>query len=143
MSEKTLNAFTALYQVLRKENLPRLGEVYHSEAVFEDPLHRVEGLEALTRYFSHLYENLNHCHFEIEQSHLLEQRGFLYWKMRLSHKKLNSGKDITVSGHSVLTFKEEKVIHHRDYFDVGEMLYEQLPVIGRVIKMIKVKASDA
>ncbi|HGP4674712.1 TPA: nuclear transport factor 2 family protein, partial [Vibrio cholerae O1] len=36
-----------------------------------------------------------------------------------------------------LHFAEGKVTYHRDYFDMGEMLYEQLPVLGQVIRAIK------
>jgi hypothetical protein len=32
------------------------------------------------------------------------------------------------------------VCYHRDYFDAGEMLYENLPVVGRVIRWIKDQA---
>jgi hypothetical protein len=35
--------------------------------------------------------------------------------------------------------KFEKIIFHRDYFDAGAMLYEQIPLLGRVIKWVKQK----
>jgi len=37
---------------------------------------------------------------------------------------------------SHLKFADGKVISHRDYFDLGEMLYEHIPLLGGVIKSI-------
>jgi len=31
----------------------------------------------------------------------------------------------------------DKVYRHRDYFDAGAMLYEHLPVVGRVVSWLK------
>ncbi|MBM3418431.1 MAG: transcriptional regulator [Bacteroidetes bacterium] len=28
-------------------------------------------------------------------------------------------------------------MYHRDYFDLGEMVYEQIPVFGKIIKTMK------
>jgi hypothetical protein len=36
--------------------------------------------------------------------------------------------------------QDNKVIYHRDYLDLGSMLYEQLPFIGKLISWLKVKA---
>ena len=54
--------------------------------------------------------------------------------------KLASGKTISVEGHSKLVFKEGKIINHRDYFNVGEMLYKHIPILGGVINYIDKRA---
>jgi hypothetical protein len=36
----------------------------------------------------------------------------------------------------------EKIDYHRDYFDLGQMVYEQIPLVGRIIKTIKKRLSD-
>ena len=66
----------------------------------------------------------------------------IYWQMHLRHKKINSGNTITVEGHSLLRRQDNRVIYHRDYFDIGSMIYEHLPVLGWIIRLIKRKASD-
>ncbi|MBQ4846820.1 nuclear transport factor 2 family protein [Pseudoalteromonas sp. MMG005] len=136
-----LDRFIGMYDVLRIDNLAVLADVYHRDITFVDPLHQVEGLADLTQYFAHLYTNVSAIHFEIEDKVAIDNYGFVYWQMRYIHPRLNSGCDIAVNGHSKLMFKEEKVIHHRDYFDVGELLYRHLPVLGSVIKMVDRKAS--
>ncbi len=56
--------------------------------------------------------------------------------MLLKHPRLNGGALVTVPGSTHLRFRD-KVVYHRDYFDAGAMLYEQLPLIGMVIRIIK------
>ena len=105
--------------------------------MFEDPAHRIEGLENLYAYFQSLYTNVNHCHFEIKNTSSMDSHAFVRWQMHLSHPKLSGGMTQTTQGCSYLEFEQGKVSLHRDYFDMGEMLYEGLPVLGKVIRLIK------
>ncbi|MEL7287824.1 MAG: nuclear transport factor 2 family protein, partial [Pseudomonadota bacterium] len=59
------------------------------------------------------------------------------WTMDLQHPKLQKGAPISVNGVSHLKFRDGQVIYHRDYFDLGEMLYENLPLLGSVVRTIK------
>ena len=59
MNSKLLDDFCTLYQSLNKDNLDRLKEVYSDKVLFIDPIHQVNGIEALTLYFENLYQNLS------------------------------------------------------------------------------------
>lgn len=134
--------FVENYNKLSKHELDRLNDMYHWNVRFQDPIHDIEGLDALRGYFSSLYQNLVHINFVVEHYFELEEFVFLYWTMNFRHQKLNGCKDILVSGHSHLVFKGEKVSYHRDYLDLGEMLYEHIPALGWAVKAIKKKASQ-
>ncbi len=138
-----ITQFVNIYQSLSKNNLDSLTLIYDENITFVDPIHTICGLPSLTEYFVHLYENLISSQFHMEHTYQCDNDAFLYWTMVITHKKLNKGKPVSVKGHSKLTFKNDKVIYHRDYFDLGEMLYEQLPGIGFLIKKVKVRAGDA
>lgn len=86
-----------------------------------------------------MYSNVNSCNFEILSADQVEQRGYIRWLMLLSHPKLSAGKEIQVEGLTFIEFADGKVIHHKDYFDLGAMLYERLPVLGKIITTIKQK----
>ncbi|CAM2919513.1 nuclear transport factor 2 family protein [Vibrio neptunius] len=126
-----------IYQQLSKENLHLLNGVYHQDVVFEDSAHRLQGWQALQSYFDSLYTNVRRCDFDIKEQQQSGDSGFLTWSMSLEHPKLQKGKTVVVNGVSHLKFKDGRVIYHRDYFDLGEMLYENLPLLGSVIKTIK------
>ncbi len=132
-----ISTVSQVYSKLSKENLHSLSQIYHQEVIFEDSAHKINGWKDLKRYFENLYQNVNSCHFDIHSEHQSEDSGFLVWTMHLSHPKLKGGSSVAVKGVSHVKFSDGKVIHHRDYFDMGEMLYENLPVLGSVIRTIK------
>lgn len=63
------------------------------------------------------------------------------WKMIMIAKKLNKGKPVTVEGDSHIRFggAEGKAVYHRDYFDVGAMVYEHVPIVGGLTRYVKKK----
>ncbi|MCL1067202.1 nuclear transport factor 2 family protein [Shewanella olleyana] len=136
-----IDDFINMYQSLNKNSLYLLKQVYSKDVVFQDPLHKVHGLNDLTNYFANLYENVDSIDFDIKQVNATSSQASVFWCMTYSHSKLNGGNPITVDGMSHLSFSE-KITAHRDYFDLGQMLYEQLPLLGKVISMVKTKASS-
>jgi len=138
MSSQLLVDFCRIYQNLNHQNLHQLKDVYSDDIEFIDAVESMQGIEELTRYFQHLYQNMKYCHFHIE--HLIEQKNqaSIVWKMEYAHHKINGGKKVIVEGSSFLKFSE-KIDYHRDFVDMGQMLYEQLPLVGPVIKTIKRK----
>ena len=135
-----LARFIGLYQQLDKQQLHRLPEVYAEQVVFTDPAHRIEGLVALGDYFAALYQRLAYCRFVITSQQQQGSQAWLGWTMTFSHPGLRGGEPVTVEGATRLEFDEAgKVCQHRDYFDLGAMLYEQLPLLGPVVRTIKMR----
>ncbi|GIU48025.1 nuclear transport factor 2 family protein [Shewanella algidipiscicola] len=136
-----LQNFIAVYTELSTDNLVSLEKIYHPDIEFIDPMHQVFGLPALLRYFTGLYQQLLSCDFVIEHVLEGEREAAIYWTMTFRHKQLRGASPISVQGHSHLKAQDNKVIYHRDYLDVGEMLYEHIPLIGRIICAIKQRAA--
>ncbi|WP_421216670.1 nuclear transport factor 2 family protein [Aeromonas enteropelogenes] len=136
--DEPLARFVALYQQLDRQQLHRLSEVYADEVIFIDPAHRIEGLAALSDYFAALYQRLAYCRFVITSQQQQGRQAWLGWTMTFSHPRLRGGKPVTVEGATRLELDEQgKVCLHRDYFDLGAMLYEQLPLLGSLVRTIK------
>ncbi|MBT2772536.1 nuclear transport factor 2 family protein [Halomonas sp. ISL-60] len=133
-----LEAFCAFFNKLDNTCTEKLYEVYTEDVVFSDPLHKIEGREALERYFLSMYENVKQCQFSYHTRQLQNNQAFVTWTMVFVHPKLAGGRTIEVEGCSALTFSEDgRVMRHRDYFDAGAMLYEHLPLMGSVIRWLK------
>lgn len=128
--------FQELFQELRHDNLTRLAEIYADDAVFEDPLHRIEGLAALTAYFERMYAGVESIGFEFGA--VLESPGqaMLTWTMHMTHRRLRPGETLALPGASHIRF-DKRVHYHRDYFDAGALLYERLPLLGGVVRAIR------
>ncbi|MFB1000168.1 MAG: nuclear transport factor 2 family protein [Colwellia sp.] len=133
--------FQKTYQTLSTDNLELLSTIYHQDVIFIDPIHELKGFDKLFEYFKNLYENLNFCEFVINNVITQEDQAAIYWTMSYQHPKLNKGNVVIVMGSSHIKGYEDKVIYHRDYLDLGSMLYEQIPLFGKLIKFIKKKAA--
>ena len=136
-----LAVFCREYQRLSGDNLQALRDIYAPHIHFQDPSHQLQGVESLVSYFEGLFSQVKHCRFEIEQ--VMEQDGeaFIRWQMRFAHPKLNGGNEVCVPGVSHLRFSEQ-IDTHQDYFDLGAMLYEHIPVLGALVKTLKRRLSQ-
>jgi len=125
------------YQAIGSENIADVESLYTTDIYFEDPSHAIQGKPSLMRYFSNQFKNLDKCSFKFHSTIANETDIFMTWTMFLNHPKLRGGETIRVEGTSYLRTRHGKIYYHRDYFDMGAMLYEHLPLIGRIIQRIK------
>jgi hypothetical protein len=133
-----LDIFLDSFNQLDKNSLTLLDKIYHPEIFFTDPAHTLEGLPALKQYFASLYENVRSIRFRFDSRMLSGDQAFVTWTMELSHPRLAKGRTVSVDGCSHLTFAPDgRVTAHRDYFDLGAMIYEHLPLVGSLISTVK------
>ncbi len=125
------------FNTLDIDHMDLLEDFYHADAHFVDPVVDAKGLEQIRAHYEHQYKAVADIRFNIVNEHISGDTHTLEWEMHLRTKRLNKGKAFIVSGSSVLTFSGSKVMYHRDYFDLGDMVYERLPVLRFVTKKIK------
>jgi ketosteroid isomerase-like protein len=130
-----------IFQKLDKNHLSLIEEFYDPNIEFQDPVHALSGVKAMRAYYAGLYENVSSIRFEFTRTLSEGDTVVLVWKMFLVTKSLNGGKEFSVDGNSVIQFnpKNGKAIYHRDYFDMGEFIYERVPVLRSIIEYIKNK----
>lgn len=137
---ETLRGFTRLFNNLSAGNIGDIKSVYSDDVTFQDPFARVQGIENLTEYFAGAYGNVISCQFEFGEPVIDGQNVCVPWIMRLRHRRIRGGHQVNVDGISQLTIQDGKVSSHRDYFDVGQLLYENLPLLGKAIRWIRSQA---
>ena len=128
--------FCLYYKEFNQDSIAGLDRIYDQNAVFEDPIGKVEGLNDLKRHFSKMMSNVSYCRFEITDVVANDGQAFITWTMSFAHPKLNGHREITVTGVSEIKF-DERITYHRDYFDVGSMFYEQVPILKTIIQALK------
>jgi limonene-1,2-epoxide hydrolase len=111
-----------------------LDEIYSKDIVFKDPLHEIHGIDSLNEYFQKLNDNLREGSFHFTDEDAIDHKSYLSWEMNLKLKRPK--KSVKASGISVLII-EDKIISQRDYFDAGELFYENMPILGGIIRSIK------
>lgn len=137
-----LDKFASFYTDLASMQVSELSRIYSDNVTFVDPIKSHEGLEAVEDYFSSLLHNAKHCRFVIHEltpnsAETNPTTCTITWTMEFKSNKLNSGNLISVDGITTLRLENDKITYHRDYYDLGQMVYEHVPLLGRVIKKIK------
>ena len=128
---------TQFYADINTESVEQLGSIYHAKVQFVDPVRTHTGLTALQDYFVNLLTNVTHCRFDITSIDTIDNRLFIVWKMHYGHPQIANGKSVTLQGTSFLKQEADKVVFQQDYYDMGAMLYEHIPVLGFVVKKLK------
>lgn len=133
----TLERLKEFYQSMDSSSLKQLPDIYHLHTVLIDPVGRHESLDALRQYFEQLLAQTLYCRFDIQQTLSQDRETVLFWRMIYAHPRLNKGKELSLDGTSHLRFSESRVIYQRDFYDLGAMLYEHVPLLGSAVKAIK------
>jgi ketosteroid isomerase-like protein len=132
-----LTNFVNVYQQLSTNNLHNLAQIYDQNVEFQDAVTKITGYDNLLSYFHDMYTNVAECRFHIYELFHANDHAALYWTMTLSHPKLNRGRAFEVDGHSLIKGRDGKVYFHKDYVDLGAMIYERIPLIGKLVSKIK------
>ncbi|MBU1311096.1 MAG: nuclear transport factor 2 family protein [Gammaproteobacteria bacterium] len=137
-----ISAFLAFYNQLSGNTLQSLALVYHPQVTFIDPVHELQGLTSLNNYFANAYARLQFCQFDAQQQMEQGDEGFVSWRMQFIHPAISKSKTIQVDGCSVLRWQDGLIIYHRDYYDLNDMVYRHLPVLGWLTGKIKQRMAN-
>lgn len=122
------------------EAVKKLEHLYSPSVTFIEPAGEIIGREAVFNHFRASCENLIECRFLFNESMEIRNanQACLVWDMTFRHRKLNGGKKIVSNGITLLQF-DKQIRLHRDWFDLGQAIYENLPLMGSVVRFVKGK----
>lgn len=138
MSSTQIEHFIINMNAIQHENAEQmLAKIYTDNVIFIDPIKSIKGLDDLTKYFEDLYKSVTSCHFRLTNNVPDGHRYSLEWVMQLKHKKISNNQEIELNGASFIEFENDKVCYHRDYYDLGSLVYERIPILGSVVKKVR------
>lgn len=129
--------FRSLYNSMTAGTRPDLSQVYTQSVRFQDPFAEITGRESLAEYLSSTYSNVIRCRFDFAEPILKPDQACLPWTMHLQHRRLRNGEEVHVDGISLLRLEGALIAFHRDYFDAGQLLYENVPVLGNAVRWLR------
>ncbi|BFM06273.1 nuclear transport factor 2 family protein [Halioxenophilus aromaticivorans] len=137
MAHFDFEQFARGYSSFDDQTWHRLRVLYHPDARFRDPVHDIRGHEQIERYFDDMAQAAQDCAFTLNEPVIRDDTVVVEWQMIFTSKNLNKGRPITVDGISRLRTENGLIVEHRDYYDLGQMLYENVPLLGRIIRWLK------
>ncbi|SBS29887.1 SnoaL-like domain protein [Marinomonas aquimarina] len=130
-----IERFKAFYKDVKHPRLDAIGEVYSSQVKFRDPIHQVQGLDKLHAYLYDMCESVGSGRFEFLDQLVGTDTAYIKWNMYFQHPKLGS-ETIIVRGMSQIQF-DDRIYYHEDVYDMGQMVYEHVPVVGWAVKRLR------
>lgn len=110
-----------------------LGRLYAEDVVFEDPLQRIEGFDALSKQLALLQKSLREATFIWEDVLVKEGSAALVWSVELKLRFV-PGMTIRAPGVTHLRF-DTHIKHQRDFWDAGP-LTEKVPLLRPVLQRL-------
>jgi len=153
LDEKTVDSWRSLkttnrieftkkfFNYLNPATMNLVDDFYHPDSILLDPIGRQVGRKEVKDYYASIYGPVTSIVFEFGETIEQGDRMSLPWTMHFKSKKLKRNKLISVEGISMIRFDKEtgQAIHHQDYYDVGAMVHEHIPVIGGLFRWVKKK----
>lgn len=125
------------FETLSPESVATIDTIYSADAWFKDPFNEVRGVAAIGALFTHMFVQVEAPRFVVTTRVVQDNDAFLTWDFRFRMKRF-SGAEQCIRGATHLRFDTEgRVDVHRDYWDAAEELYEKLPILGALMRILK------
>jgi len=140
MDTQTLaKAYGTFYEKLTAQSTKEEYKLFFDEnSEFEDPFQKVKGLSPIHNIFVSMYKKLYKPRFVVEEVVCCDKVAYLRWEFYYALSP--SSKEESFTGISRVTFTSNaKVMSHIDYWDAAKNVYEKIPLLGSVLRLIKSK----
>ncbi len=142
MSADPLTRYVALLEGFDHEALQRLADLATPDVHFRDPFNDCHGADALRAVFADMLDKLDGLRFRVRQQGWCRRDGdggvaLIAWDLQARLRALD-GREWQVSGSSELHFDAQgRLSAHLDYWDAAGQLYERLPLLGWVLRLLR------
>jgi hypothetical protein len=132
-----LQRLVQFYETLSLQSVPQVAALYDPQARFKDPFNEVVGHAPIIHIFEHMFKQLDAPRFVVTSSIVQGEEAFLVWDFQFRMKRWNDALQ-TIRGATHIRFGwNGLVLVHRDYWDAAEELYEKLPLLGGLMRVLK------
>ena len=138
MSSPRFSEIAEWFETLSPESLEKVGEVYAKEAIFIDPFNTLSGLDSVRAVYQHMFDTLEQPKFVVTTIVADSRKAFMTWDF---HFKRNQ-QALSISGCTQFELDENgRIFLHRDYWDAAQQLYEKIPLLGGILRVLRRKIS--
>ena len=136
VTAEAADAYVAFWQALSADTLDGMDAVMAPDFRFVDPFNDVQGLEAVRRQFSHTYRRLHAVHITVHDRAVSGPTLYLRWTFAFQMRA--GGRTWSLEGMSEVRFGADgRALSHIDHWDAAGQVYEHLPVLGTLIRLIR------
>ena len=131
-------AYARYFDALSPASKDELKKLAHPDIHFVDPFNDVRGIDKLLAVFDHMFETTGEPRFVTEPPIVACNTAFIKWRFTCTVNSRFYAKPMTIDGVSEVRFDDAGLItSHIDYWDAAHQLYEKLPLLGGLLRMIR------
>ncbi len=128
----------AFYEALTPQTLDQVASHYAPDARFKDPFNDVTGVAAIRAIFQHMFDTLETPRFVVHGFSGDAAHSFLTWTLYFHTRSGKQVRGWEIHGATHVQWAPDgRVALHRDYWDVAEELYEKIPLLGGLMRVLK------
>ena len=136
-----LSRLADYWQTLTPATVAAIATIYTTDAYFRDPFNDVTGIDNIRHIFADMFVRLDEPKFNIVETIEESHGALLVWDFTFRLKTLKPQLTRRIHGTSHIRFAADgRVEYHRDYWDAAGELYEQLPIVGSLMRWLKKRA---
>jgi hypothetical protein len=126
------------FETLTPASLQHIDKIYAQTATFRDPFNQVVGVASIQQIYQHMFEQLSAPRFVITTKVVEAAGAFMTWQFLFALR----GKAYVIEGGTHFGLDQHGlIVLHRDYWDAAQELYEKIPVLGAVLRLLRKKLS--
>ena len=133
-TQRMVDQFKARFVKIGPALAENLDQLYTEDVRFQDPISAVTGLAELRGYFVRFAEVSDGAHFEITDEIVRPGQAAVFWTMVMVDGKGAPGRRFAGVSHLKV---RDRVYEERDYFDLGEAVYDHVPIVGWLTRFVR------
>lgn len=115
--------------------MEQLERLYTQDIEFRDPRQRSLGILALQHRVRHFHGGPRHSGFEYIDEQIAADSASFTWQAQIQHPLMARGQELQLRGVTQVRFTD-RIYYHEDFYDLGLSLYQQMPLMGPVIRLL-------
>lgn len=135
-SPEAVARYAAFWAELRSETTGDLRGLARVDMRFSDPFNEIVGVERIVAMLDHMLDVLDRPCFVIVRQATGDTCAFYGWRLEAAFR----GRPLAIVGASEVVFDAAGLVAaHTDHFDAGMQVYARLPLLGRVLRMLRAR----
>lgn len=140
MSTQRYAEIAIWFETLTPKSLEQVADIYALDAIFIDPFNTLRGVDAVRAVYQHMFDTLEQPRFIVTTTVAQSRQAFMTWDFHFQR----NGQGLCISGCTQFELNNEgRIILHRDYWDAAQQVYEKVPILGGVLRLLRRKLSLA
>ena len=136
--EAAFDRYKSFLEGLATKRPEDLDKYVTKDVLFRDPFHDVRGRDKMVGIFVKLFETVDKIEFHVLRHAVSGRIVFYQWKFL----GIVSGQPWAIEGLTRLVFDQDELVsEHVEFWDSASQFYENLPLIGWLIRYIRWRIS--